>query len=310
MRVAVVALLCALAHGRRRRRGRQKAESNATKAKDVFLLASYPSAGASWVRNIWDLSTGVASQSADERHPGDTFSARSRSWGSPCGSRRPPDERLESAKRCGVVRPAAAGDPVVVATRYPARPEGGDRRGAVEGIVVIDRSPRSWCASAARAAARGGAANCEAAVGAEMRKFLDFYLEPAPGYHAFPVLVLSYDRMAASNVSATREMRRMYDFCRARPVRNGVRRYPVGAPNGAAAPWEPPRSPIIQAAHDRYAAHGPRVNPLLPERRRGGFLEPKEGEFGVFEGVWISGPQKPPSREDLPRPRDDDAPKS
>ena len=110
MRVAVVALLCALAHGRRRKRGRQKAESNATKAKDVFLLASYPSAGASWVRNIWDLSTGVASQSADERHPGDVFSARSRSWGSPCGSRRPPDERLESAKRCGVVRPASVGE--------------------------------------------------------------------------------------------------------------------------------------------------------------------------------------------------------
>ena len=86
---------------------------------------------------------------------------------------------------------------------------------------------------------------------------------------------------------------------RARPVRNGVRRYPAGAPNGAAAPWEPPRSPIIQAAHDRYAAHGPRVNPLLLERRRGGFLEPKEGEFGVFEGVWISGPKKPPSSEDL-----------
>jgi len=51
------------------------------------------------------------------------------------------------------------------------------------------------------------------------------------------------------------------------------------------------------------------VSPWIPERRRGGFLEPKEGEFGVFEGVWISGPKKPPSSENLQRPRDDDAPK-
>ena len=66
---------------------------------DVWLLAGYPHSGAGWVRNLWDVSLGIASESVHQVE-GDTWNRRSGSWGTRCGSRPPPDARSAAAKRC------------------------------------------------------------------------------------------------------------------------------------------------------------------------------------------------------------------
>ena len=270
---------------------------------DVWLLASYPHSGAGWVRNLWDVSLGIASESVHQVE-GDTWNRRSGSWGTRCGSRPPPDARSAAAKRCEKVRRARRDDPILVATGYPHDATGGDRRGDVDGAVVVTRDARGWCErhAADRPEGRRDLAACAEDVAAEMANLTNFYLESD-----LRTLILSYDAMLTSWGAAAGEMRKLFDFARSRPRRDGLRSYPIGAPRGAQTLATPERTWLVQHAHDRYRDYGPRVSAWINPKRRGGFAEPPEGEFGVSDGQWISDAAPPPKRAP---PRDDDDPRA
>jgi len=208
-------------------------------APNFWLLATYPFTGSTWIRNVWDVSTGIVSEAVFQEGGSDKKRIGIETWGGECGSRNyhgiVPNLGASDPELCAMVRRAAsASESVLVKSHYPALKCCGDwdRSQFVRGVILTKRSPEKWCDSHSEGAIGFSAKqfrksdDCAADVRAGMAHMREYYVSKS-----IPILELDFDAMASSKIGDTAaavraEFERLWAFTGVTPIRDGLRWFP------------------------------------------------------------------------------------
>lgn len=121
---------------------------NEIKKPLIFALATYPHTGNTWIRNFWEVGTGISSEAIYPESG--KWSNYSRSYGSPCGNNAGRRHRRKWGKEiCDLIHRAEPNEPILVKTHYPSlrnvhgQVENFDE--ILDGIILTVRNPESWC---------------------------------------------------------------------------------------------------------------------------------------------------------------------
>jgi lipopolysaccharide biosynthesis glycosyltransferase len=206
-------------------------------ANTIWLIATFPHTGSTWIRNMWDVSTGIVSESVFKEGKNDRQRDGIGSWGGKCGSRNfpglEPDLSSVNSTLCSMVR-LAKHEALLVKSHYPIIQHAGDgdKRVFANGVVLTKRSPEKWCDSHPEGTAMFPArlfrttGDCVTDVQDGMRRLREFYVESG-----LPYIELDYDAMATSPIVARREFERLWAFTGVNTVRDGLSWFPVKVKN-------------------------------------------------------------------------------
>ena len=120
-----------------------------------YLLVSLPFTGSSWLRSVWEITTGIGTESM-YNEGGSGCSSSTGAHGSVCGS----FSGRFHPNFCRDIHQAAPDDPVLIKTHHPFI-FGEPSKACVCGVITPQRSPASWCKRSGRTEA---AANFERSV--------------------------------------------------------------------------------------------------------------------------------------------------
>lgn len=117
------------------------------------LLATFPHSGSTWIRSLWEIATGIASESAYRE--GGTFSNVTDSFGSGNGLNDGYNHRKRNPVLLQLVHRAnlSKREPILIKTHYPHLKflGPGEVRNyfggpcEVETVTITTRAPESWC---------------------------------------------------------------------------------------------------------------------------------------------------------------------
>jgi len=113
----------------------------------IFILATFPHTGNNWIRNIWELGTGIGSEAYYKENG--LYSNVTHSYGSSCGNdagRR--HRRQHGLGICNKIHRAEPGEPVLIKTHWPSfrsLPEQEEHFDELSGIILTIRDHISWC---------------------------------------------------------------------------------------------------------------------------------------------------------------------
>lgn len=114
----------------------------------IFVLATFPHTGNNWIRNMFELSTGIGTEAVYPEYG--KWSNRSHSFGHSCGNdggRR--HRRKHGHQICKLIHRPEPYEPVIVKTHWPTfsispeQVESFDE--GIEGIILTVRNPDDWC---------------------------------------------------------------------------------------------------------------------------------------------------------------------
>jgi hypothetical protein len=219
-----------------RRVGLPAVSPSSHKRSRVWLMATFPHTGATWLREIWDIATGVASQSVFRLAANELWDASTSSWAFSEAAGCNPDPKMQyyntlNATVCSWVHRALPWEDVLVKTHHPTNvsaQDGGDLRSIAKGVILTRRSADSWCRQRREQVkgAKGGLATqdeCTAVISGAMEAHNRYY-------GSLPHIVLDFDEMRSNATAAAYQLGRLWRFTGITPKRNALLFFPPRGP--------------------------------------------------------------------------------
>jgi hypothetical protein len=214
-----------------------------------FVLATFPFTGNTWIRNFWDVATGVGAETGNYPEKGKYLEVNL-GFGSSCGTNGGENQRAAYKKArsdaatldlvarvaakenatfadlpCDLIRRAGPSDPILYKTHHPLFFRDGEiekftSNNLVCGIILTNRSDTwGWCKTHGHERkywAKGehkeaDSTWCPVGIAAEVEEFHKWY-ETDRRFQGVPVMTVDYSLMASNGSHAAKEFQRLLDF--------------------------------------------------------------------------------------------------
>lgn len=191
-----------------------KVSESKKKKQKIFYFATYPHTGNTWIRETWDLSTGIGSESVYEEYG--VYDNRTKSFGSECGSSGGRyHKRKHGSKICKLFHRATQNETLLIKTHYPTlQNHARNHLKNYDGVIITERTAKDWCKSHWESFQSRN--ECEAKTRVKMEIHNKYWLSKN-----MVKLIIDYEKMKTDKSYAYEKMQTLLKITGTKQIRDG-----------------------------------------------------------------------------------------